>query len=601
MAAATAQERKGMTMRTIRGWLGSSQVKICSVSIVIMLGLCSIAGAVDPFVNVTVSVGLGISSSEGAWGDYNNDGLVDLLAGGKVWRNDGGWGPIGDEGSFTEVHAGGGRIFGDYNNDGYLDLFKQTSGGMVYRNNAGTGTFVNVTVPSQPSVTGYGVNWGDYNGDGYLDIYTAGGAGDNSISDMILWNNGNSTFTAGTQSLNVSYTRGVTSCDWDEDGDLDVYGTNYRLEANALLQNNGSGVFSNVAGAKNATGGSGHGIGSAWGDFDNDGHFDLFAGNFSHNVPPIQPQSRFLRNKGSGFDYAFEDMGTGGIPYQESYATPAFADFDNDGDLDLYFTTVYDETQTTGGVENHGKLFRNDGSFGFTDVSTDYGFPAMSKSYQAAWADYDNDGYMDLLTQGALYQNPGGSNHWLKVKLVGGTGPNGLVDKAGIGGQVRISVDHDNNAVTADIIVARQVEAGTGEGNQNEMTMHFGLGSWSGTVDLDIEWLDGTSQTVNNVSVDQLKIVNITPGAPIPGDVNGDFRVAGGDLTTVITYWGQSGLGREFGDLNGNGIVDGPDYTEVITYWGTGPGEPPSGIPEPATLGLLLAGGLIMMKGKSKN
>ncbi len=84
----------------------------------------------------------------------------------------------------------------------------------------------------------------------------------------------------------------------------------------------------------------------------------------------------------------------------------------------------------------------------------------------------------------------------------------------------------------------------------------------------------------------------------LPGDVNGDGWVAGDDLTTVITYWGQSGLGREFGDLNDNGVVDGPDYTEVLTYWGTGsPPEPPSGaIPEPATLALLLLGGFAIVR-----
>ena len=399
------------------------------------------------------------------------------------------------------------------------------------------------------------------------------------------------TFTAGTQSLNVSYTRGVTSCDWDQDGDLDVYGTNYRLEANALLQNNGSGVFSDVASAKGATGGSGHGIGSAWGDFNNDGLFDLFAGNFSH---PGQPESQFLKNLGAGSSYAFQNMGTGGIPWVESYATPAFADFDNDGDLDFFFTAVY-----TG---DSGRLFRNDGNFVFTDVSSSYGFGTMSKSYQAAWADYDNDGYMDLLTQGALYHNEGAGNHWLKVKLVGGVGPSGLVDKAGIGGQVRISVDHDNNAGTPDIIVTRQVEGGTGEGNQNEVTMHFGLGSWSGTVDLNVTWLDGTNHTVTGVAVDQLKLVTLAGGGELPGDVTGDFWVGGADLTAIITNWGMTGASRENGDLSGDGTVSGLDYTEVINNWGEGfPPEPPSNVPEPATIVLLLAGGLIVLKSNRKN
>ncbi len=84
----------------------------------------------------------------------------------------------------------------------------------------------------------------------------------------------------------------------------------------------------------------------------------------------------------------------------------------------------------------------------------------------------------------------------------------------------------------------------------------------------------------------------------LPGDVNGDGWVAGDDLSTVITYWGQSGLGREYGDLNDNGIVDGPDYSEVLSYWGTGvpPEPPPEPVPEPASLALLLAGGLILLR-----
>ena len=83
----------------------------------------------------------------------------------------------------------------------------------------------------------------------------------------------------------------------------------------------------------------------------------------------------------------------------------------------------------------------------------------------------------------------------------------------------------------------------------------------------------------------------------LAGDVNGDGWVAGGDLSVIISNWGMTGATREQGDLNGNGTVDGPDYTEVLTYWGAGipPLEPPSGIPEPATLGLLLIGGLALL------
>ena len=89
------------------------------------------------------------------------------------------------------------------------------------------------------------------------------------------------------------------------------------------------------------------------------------------------------------------------------------ADFDNDGDLDLYFTTVY------GG--DHCVLYRNDGNWHFTDVTAESGIEAAT-TYQAAWADYDNDGDLDLLTGSRLYQNHTASGHWLKVRLQGQIG-----------------------------------------------------------------------------------------------------------------------------------------------------------------------------------
>ena len=99
----------------------------------------------------------------------------------------------------------------------------------------------------------------------------------------------------------------------------------------------------------------------------------------------------------------------------------------------------------------------------------------------------------------------------------------------------------------------------------------------------------------------------LTP-TTLPGDVNGDGWVSGEDLTIVITYWGQTGLGRAFGDLDGNGTVDGIDYSEVLGYWGSGfrpleppePGETTLTIPEPATLWLMVLAGAVAAQRKRK-
>ena len=93
--------------------------------------------------------------------------------------------------------------------------------------------------------------------------------------------------------------------------------------------------------------------------------------------------------------------------------------------------------------------------------------------------------------------NEGNDNHWLKVRLVG---DGERVNRSAIGAQVRIELGDDT--------LTRQVEAGTGEGNQNDLTLHFGLGEWEEDVDLEILWPGGTRERVNGVAVDQTVVVN---------------------------------------------------------------------------------------------
>src|SRR5262249_10562614 len=151
-----------------------------------------------------------------------------------------------------------------------------------------------------------GACWGDFNGDGFVDLYLGGfedWEADITYPSMILLSHkGWSFHLAWTE--NRFRTRGVTACDFDEDGDLDVYASNYRLQPNQLWLNDGTGKFQDVAADYNAVATSpgfpgGHSIGATWGDFDNDGRFDLFAGNFAHqDGRGDQPKSRFLRNLG---------------------------------------------------------------------------------------------------------------------------------------------------------------------------------------------------------------------------------------------------------------------------------------------------------------
>ena len=439
----------------------------------------SLLSGSQPFQDVTDAVGLsGLSGGVAAWGDFDRDGWVDLYAGGQLWRNEQG-------ARFRRVddlpQAGPG-IWGDFDNDGYLDLLSWAGGGTLLRNlqgkrfeDAGDG------LPRLPMKVSLAATWGDFNGDGLIDLYVAGYEiwQQGNFTDVIYLNKGNGAFEEAWRTQGKPQpARGVAAADFDQDGDLDVYVSNYRLQPNLLWQNDGQGKFTDVAAQFGAAGDGGlgafgHTIGSAWGDFDADGHLDLFVGNFSH-PPAYQDRPKFLGNLGPAAKFHFADRSkTAALRWQESYASPALADFDNDGLLDLFFTTVYPGDKSV--------LYRNRGGWKFEEVSASAKVDVPT-TYQAAWADFDGDGCLDLVTGGWLLRNPGGENHWLKVRLLGG----GPVNSAAIGAEVRVML-HGK-------LLTRQVEGATGQGNQNDQTLHFGLGSHSDPVTLEIRWPDGTTQ-----------------------------------------------------------------------------------------------------------
>jgi len=223
-----------------------------------------------------------------------------------------------------------------------------------------------------------------------------------------------------------------------------------------------------VAAAYGALGGHGHTIGSAWGDLDNDGHIDLIVGNFAH---PGQPEPKFLRNLGPEGNWHFEDKSAeAGLAFVESFASPALGDFDNDGDLDLFLTAIYNPDACV--------LYRNNGDWTFTNITNDAGLATVHDrphNAQGNWADFDNDGDLDLVADGKLFRNPGNSNFWVKIKLVGTA-----VNRAAIGEQARISIGNQT--------YTRQVEGATGETNQNDLALHFGLGTQTDPVAVTITW-----------------------------------------------------------------------------------------------------------------
>jgi hypothetical protein len=371
--------------------------------------------AVDVNWFTPVSSGLpALGEGRAVWGDHDNDGRLDVLATGfdgtnyaaYIFRNN-------PNGVFTNLNAGltnaerGLVAWVDYNRDGRLDAL--LTGGypqnppQLYRNDGG-GVFAPVN-PGLPYIHNGGsfgaVAWGDFDNDGNQDIALSGQSTNLTPSTFISRNNGNDTFTIASAGLPGAAAGSLDWGDYDNDGDLDLVlsgrspGSVYVAK---VFRNDGKGVFSEaVTNFPTVYLGV-----TLWGDYDNDGDSDLL---LAGSIGDYNPVSRIYRNDGG----MFTDIGAGLTGFW--FAQGAWADFDNDGDLDAIL----------GGRDPSGvtvtKLYRNNGNQTFTEVSASL-LAIQSGSY--SWGDYDNDGDLDLLVMGLncnfgcqsvqLYRNNGPTN-----------------------------------------------------------------------------------------------------------------------------------------------------------------------------------------------
>ncbi|RJP41705.1 MAG: CRTAC1 family protein, partial [Phycisphaerales bacterium] len=421
--------------------------------------IAGVAGtAHGQFTDITASAGVnGVTGTYGAaWGDYNNDGYPDLWVSvdNKLFTNNG-------NGTFSAPQVLSSSDcckraghWGDYDNDGDLDLL-HTRGPYLYRNDGG-GTFTtqNNAAIGLSGLTNLGdAGWIDYNEDGWLDIWGPDGT---SPGNHVFRNDGDGTFTdQGVDALGLTpSSNGETTVvsDYDADGHTDVL---YRGDSVVLWRSNGNGTFTNTTAAAGIllAGQDGGYNGTVFGDYDNDGDLDL-AGAESTGLT-------LYRNNGNG---SFTDVtATVGVDDGGLFTGVAWADYDHDGDLDLYAAHR--------DWPNH--LWRNNGDGTFTDVAAALGVADAGATYGTVFADFDLDGDLDLFVvndAGAsrLYRNDLNNGNYFKVKVTG-EGAGGS-PRDGTGSRVEVW-----NSTATTLLAVREITGGEGYGSHPPHIAHFGL------------------------------------------------------------------------------------------------------------------------------
>ncbi len=461
-----------------------------------MIAVAGMIGALEAQTFTRINSGALVTDSSQtltvAWADFDGDGLVDPFLPAAVNANNFLYRSLGG-GSFQSLFnsppaQGGGdstaAAWGDYDNDGQLDLFVANRGQnhFLYRGLGGT-NFAQVT--SSTVLAGgpetYHCAWVDYDGDGHLDLYVVNLGGFSAL----YRNNGNGTFTKNTAATiaNVSASWiGSAWGDYNNDGRPDVFMAAANGQPDALYRNDGNGVFTST-GTGSMVSDNGGATSACWADYDNDGDLDLFVAN--------RDGVNFLyRNNGSS---TFEKVTSGEIVTDIADSNAgAWGDYDNDVWLDLYVANG----DTPPNEANF--LYRNNRDGTFTKVTT--GLPSTDTEFSAspAWVDYDNDGDLDLFIANAtggntLYRNDGNASNWFKARLVGNQS-----NRSGIGG--RITVTAQINGATVSQL--REINGDGGFTAQN-LEAHFGLGNATSITSVRVDWPSGQVTILNSVSPNQ--------------------------------------------------------------------------------------------------
>jgi enediyne biosynthesis protein E4 len=450
------------------------------------------------FTDVTAKAGLTATGwGQGVCvGDYDNDGWEDLYVTyygkNRLYHN--------DHGVFTEVAekagvAGSGKAWGtgcafvDYNRDGRLDLL--------------VANYVDFNMATTPKPgEGSSCVWKGV-------PVMCGPRGLPGAKNILYENRGDGTFVDVTAKAHIDQTGGhyafsVSTFDYDDDGWPDIY-VACDSAPSILYHNNHDGTFTDVAVmagvAFNEDGREQAGMGTTIADYNGDGRLDIFKTNFSDDTPTL------YRNDGEG---VFSDVTyAAGLGLHTQYLGwgTMFFDFDNDGWPDLVLANghVYpevDKFHLSSGYMEPRLLYHNNGNGTFTDISASAGpgFATVSSARGLAVGDFWNDGRMSVLINN-VYAKPSllvnathYSNHWVTFKTEGTRS-----NRDGIGAKISVKAGGRT--------LVDEVRSGSSYISQNDLRVHFGLGRSSKIDGVEVRWPSGLVEHFDNLAVDAIHVL----------------------------------------------------------------------------------------------